>query len=198
MVPVSPMRTAAIAVLAAACCLAAPPAAPAKEDVRARLDAPRALADATPGSRLRVSWTLNAAPRMPLRGRVSTAELKAGFGAGGVYIAVRGDGSPARIFPAVSPGPGYPRGRYAAHVVVPRGGVSSVAIGLDGWRYAPGQARIPADVFFPIENDPFRVAQRGSPDPSPWPWLAAGALLLAALTAGLTAAARRHPAPRPG
>ena len=191
------MRT-AVALLVAAWCLAAPPVASAKGDVRARLDAPHALADAAPGSRLRVSWTLSGAPGLPEPGHRSVAELRRAFGASGVYIAVRGDGSPARIFSAVSPGPGYPRGRYVANVVIPRGGIAGVRIGLDGWSFVRGQPRTEADVFFPIENDPFPVTQRDSPDPWPWPWIAAGALLLAALAAGRTVAARRYPASRPG
>lgn len=192
-------RTAAAVLLVGAACLGVPATAPAKEDVRARLDAPHALARAEPGSRLRVAWTLSAAPRLPLKGRRSAAAPKGGFGASGVYIAVRGDGASTRIFRAASPGPGYPRGRYVANVEVPRGGASGVRIGLDGWRYVPGQPRVEADVFFPIDNDPFApAAPRDPPEASPVPWVAGGALLLAVSAAGLKLAARRYALTPPG
>ena len=49
----------------------------------------------------------------------------------------------SQIVPARPPGGarGYPAGRYVADVTVPRGPIASLAIGLEGYRFATGSRR---------------------------------------------------------
>jgi len=109
----------------------------AKEGVAARLENPSAL-HAPSGTRVMLAWTLRAG--------------KQPFGASGVYVRLRGRSgitTTARASDLGKPG------RYRAHVLIPRGGVRSIIIGLIGWTSGPhGTKR--ADMFFPITNDPTR------------------------------------------
>lgn len=113
--------------LAAAAALAAAPAG-AKEGVGARV----VSAEARPGARVAVVWTLST---------VDGRERRP-FNAGGVFIRLAGPagrGSP-RTFAAQ-----WPIGRYRAVVRVPAGGVRRVEIGLLGWNDAG-----PAPLLFPV------------------------------------------------
>jgi len=65
-----------------------------------------------------------------------------------VYVRLRGCASTISGADAV----GLGRGRYSARVVVPRGGVRSVGIGLRGWNFGVTTRR--ADVSYPIVNRP--------------------------------------------
>jgi hypothetical protein len=128
------MRRLALVVMFA---LVAAGSAGAKENVEATILS-RIPTDATPGSILRIEWRL--------------AELGSGrpFGAGGIFIRLigRGGASTAADAEAIRPG------RFAAHVVVPGGGIRRIRIGLHGLTSdAHGTRR--ADVFFRIVNNPF-------------------------------------------
>jgi hypothetical protein len=121
--PVAP-----VALLVVAGALLAMPAA-AKEGVRARLDEPVRLG-AAPGKTIRVAWKL-------------VDDEARSFGASGIYLRVSRCGrSPLRIA-ATSRG----RGRYAARVRVPKGGIRKLLVGLKGWRIV-GEQRQRADVLF--------------------------------------------------
>jgi hypothetical protein len=172
-----------------ACILVAAAPAYGKGDVRATLENPMQLQRAVPGERVRIAWTLTEAQLPPLTapGRVAPRP----FGASGVYIRVRGKvREPPEIFAANS-GPLASRaGRYAAVVTVPSDGIAAIAIGLEGYRTLPGQASTRADVFFPIANDPFTVANASVATTSsaagasaPWIPLAAGLAVLGMLLA---------------
>ena len=127
------MKLAAVVLVAAT--LAAP-AALAKEGVVARLQNPATLRSPA-GTRVALIWTLRAGKQQ--------------FGASGVYVRLRGRSGAVSTAFAATLGPG----RYRARVVIPRGGVGSIAIGLEGWSSSPtGTHR--ADVSFPIANDPTR------------------------------------------
>ena len=114
--------------------LAAAAIAGAKEGVVARLENPAALR-APAGTAISLDWTLLVGSRP--------------FGAGGIYVRVRGcagtvSGGDARWLG---------RGRYRARVVIPRGGARSVGIGLRGWTSGAGGTRR-ADMSIPILNRP--------------------------------------------
>lgn len=191
-------RPCAAVVSSLACLLVAATSADGKEGVRATLEYPALLTRAAPGEHVRIAWELNEAPRLPIRGALPR-ERPVPFGATGVYVRVTGaaGGTPAD-FPARSPahpGFGYPRGRYVADVMVPQGGIASLTIGLEGFRYVRGEAPVRSDVFFPIDNDPFAAgratasADAGDGLSPPWGLLAAGLAALAVL-GGLLAARR--------
>jgi hypothetical protein len=138
-----------------------------KERVRARLDAPLAVA-AAPGETITIAWTLTEqGERRP-------------FGAGGVFVRLfSASGEEATKSRATEVAPG----RYTAAIKVPQGGVGGIEIGLEGTRYIGGRAE-DADLSFPLDNDPFAApAVRAARSPAPWlataAVLAAVALLLA-------------------
>jgi len=162
-----------VALIAALGCalLAATPAA-GKDGVRATLENPGQLSQAAAGERVRVAWTLGSAaqgPALATPGRIAPR----GFGASGVYVRIRrASGAAPQV---VSARPGSPAGRYVADVTIPEGGISSIAIGLEGYRYVRGQAPARADVLFAIDNDPF--AAGSTTDGVSAPWLAPAAVL---------------------
>ena len=152
------MKLCAIAHVAALLGAVAPPAASAKEGVRATLADPAALAHARPGARVPITFELADAGGHP-------------FGGGGIYLRLRGARGTVLDIPTQDAG----RGRYVAMVTVPAGGVAAVTVGLPGWRFATGQRPVRADMVFGVTN--FAAAPRRPPDataPS-WALLAAGA-----------------------
>ena len=133
--------TLSLVVAALAAGAAAVPAA-GKDGVRATL-ATRVPLAADQGARLRVAWTLTYAD-----------EGGAGkpFGANGVFVRlVSASGAPAQT--GFAPTGSHAGGRYAATVLVPRGGIGDVEIGLVGMSSGEGGTRR-ADMLFPITNDP--------------------------------------------
>jgi hypothetical protein len=70
------------------------------------------------------------------------------FGAGDVFVRLR-SASGAAAKEAFDSQGAHPTGEYAATVVVPKGGVGKVEIGLRGWATGPSRTRR-ADVLFPI------------------------------------------------
>jgi hypothetical protein len=125
----------ALGLLAAAlAALAAALPAAGKEGVVARLTTSVPL-HASPGTRLEVAWTLtypdaNGRPRP--------------FGANGVFVRLlSATGAAATI--GFAPVGAYPTGEYRATVVVPKGGIGRLEIGLRG--RANGR---PSDVLFPV------------------------------------------------
>jgi hypothetical protein len=170
-----------IALLAGALtCLAAAPIAAGKGDVRARLTTPVAL-DAAAGTPLHLAWTLRS-PDGP-------------FGAGGVFVELRGAGGRTAVGRARDSD-----GGYDARVTVPEGGIAAIRIGVEGLRYsggAPGSptaVATPAPFFFPIENDPIGGGPSSPPgDSLPlWAVLAAALAVLAALFAARRAITGRR------
>lgn len=121
-----------VVVLAAA--LVAAPAALGKDGVRATLTTPIRL-DAAPGTTLHVGWKLAARDGTP-------------FGGGDVFVRLRSaTGAPAETA-YVNGG-----GTFAADVVVPKGGIGDVQIGIRGWSSGPDGTH-EAPMMFPITNDP--------------------------------------------
>jgi hypothetical protein len=117
-----------LSVLVAAAVLLTIPAA-AKEDVRAKLDAPVRLG-AAPGETIKVAWHL-----VDRDGRR--------FGASGIYLrVVRCGRRPITVTAAEESG-----GGYSARVKVPRGGIRRLLVGLQGWRII-GADKQRADRFF--------------------------------------------------
>src|SRR5438132_879342 len=111
----------------------------AKEGVKATLTSTIPL-DAKPGERLRVSWTLSyveAGKRHP-------------FGASGVFVRLRSRSGAAPSVGVASADNGW----YSATVVVPKGGIGDVQVGLRGE---------PSDALFPITNDPLPGSQHITP-----------------------------------
>jgi hypothetical protein len=196
-----PHRVILVAVVAATLAGAAP--ALAKDGVRATLEDPAALTRAVQGEALTIAWTLNGAPQMPVAGGERVPAHP--FGASGVYVSVgsAAGGTPAVVAAHPPRGSrGYPAGRYLADVTVPRGGIGSLAIGLEGQRIVTGHAPVRADHFFPIANDPFPANGRradgrdGSDDGLPWAPLGAVVLALAlACALALVAISRRATKP---
>ena len=162
--------------------LAAALPAAAKEGVRATLTT-RVPLDAPAGTRLEVAWKL-----------ASRAEDgRRPFGAIGVFVRLR-SASGGRAEIGVAPIGSHSNGEYAASVVVPKGGIGDVEIGLHGW--ADGT---PADVLFPITNDPvpgvIRIASTDSAASTTWiVLLVAGSLATPAVLA--IALVRRRTFPR--
>lgn len=118
------MRTARLItlVIAAVALLALP--ASAKEGVRAKLEGTVRLG-AAPGKTMNVAW------------RLVDADGRA-FGASGIYLRVsRCAGAPARRVNARALG----GGRFSARVVVPRGGIRELRVGLVGWQITEGRTR---------------------------------------------------------
>jgi hypothetical protein len=178
------------------CAVVATPSALGKDGVRARVEAPVSLA-AAPGSTLTIVWTLSS----------TEGGRRRPFGAAEVFVRLR-SASGGKSTKAHGQG-GI--GRYVARVTVPRGGIGGIDFGLEGMRYlggGPGRGRPEdADVYFPLDNDPFAVpagAARGSRTQRRAAadtgrrvvlWLGAAGLL-GALALGLTA--RRARASRAG
>ncbi len=186
-----------IALLAsAACSLSMIAPAAAKAPTHAVLENPGRLAQATAGQRIPVIWTLDTAARLRTPPGHDSA-LPRGFGG---YLRARGADGTAPLTVAARPAAagvrGYPAGRYLAELTVPRGGVSSIEIGVRA-TYATDRGPFFAEDPIAIGNDPFAHA-RGTagigadPGRGP-PWGVFGAVLagLALLAAGRALSARR-------
>jgi hypothetical protein len=180
------MRAVTIAALVlAAAAFAVVPAA-AKDGVHATLTTKVPL-DAKPGSRLEVGWRL---------GYVEEGKRRP-FGALGVFVRLRS----ASGAPDATGFAGEDSGNFVATVVVPRGGIGDVQIGLRGYTSgAYGSGR--SDLLFPITNDPLPgVPRAASSPPAPptrepaeggtkgWMFVVAAGLLL---MIGATALTRRR------
>jgi len=125
--------------VAGAALVAALPAA-AKEGVKATLTT-RIPLDAKPGTKLDVAWSL---AFLDEHGR------RQPFGAGGVFVRLlSASGAGAETGVADETG----TGEYTAKVVVPKGGIGDVQIGIHAWVSSPSGTR-PSDGLFPITNDP--------------------------------------------
>jgi hypothetical protein len=145
-------RFALAALAAAAAALVAALPALGKEGVKATL-LTRIPLDAPAGTRLDVAWTLT----YPDHGR------RRPFGAGGVFIRLRSAAG-------ASAGTGFAGGdgTYRATVVVPKGGIGDVQIGLQGWTSGPSGTH-ESNLLFPITNDPLPGAARSN---RTWPsWI---------------------------
>jgi hypothetical protein len=156
------VRSLRVIVVVCVAALFVAPAALGKEGVRATLTTPLPL-DASPGTTLHVGWKL--------ANRDGTS-----FGGGDVFVRLRSaTGSQAQT--AYTSG----GGTFAADVVVPKGGIGDVQIGIRGWSSGPDGTH-EAPMFFPITNDPMPgPAQISAPTkPTRWPvLLVAFGLLLA-------------------
>ena len=129
--------------------------------------------DAPAGTRLEVAWRLTYFDH----GR------RRAFGAGGVFIRLR---SAAGRSTATEFANGD--GVYRATLVVPKGGIEDVQIGLQGWTSGPGGTR-KSDLLFPITNDPLPGAVRSDRS---WPsWVVVLVAAPLALLAVLVARQRR-------
>lgn len=183
------MRRFALAALAAAAValVAALPAA-GKEGVQATL-LTRIPLDAPAGTRLHVAWRLTYLDH----GR------RRGFGAGGVFVRLR-----SAAGAGAETGFASGDGAYRTTVVVPKGGIGDVQIGLQGWTNGPAGTR-ESDALFPITNDPLPgAAARSDRD---WPsWLVALVAAPLAVLAVLVVRQRRpvrkarfrpHPSSKP-
>jgi hypothetical protein len=184
--------TLSLLVTAIAAGVAALPAA-AKEGVKAKL-ATNVPLHAEPGARLRVAWTLTYAEG-DMRGQA--------FGANGVFVRLL-SASGARAETGFAPTGAHAMGEYAATVVVPKGGIGDVEIGLLGWTTGAGGAR-GSDLLFPITNDPLpgsvRVAsppsekavfERAGGSSTAWIFVVGLASLLALCALAVAVARRKH------
>jgi hypothetical protein len=158
-----------LAVLAVACwsLLAAGSVALGKENVTARLLIPLRL-DAAPGEKITVVWALGGADEHGQRQP---------FNAIGVFVRLL-SASGGRPTVGFATPDAHPQGRYDAQVVVPKGGIGGIQIGLGG----AGDVGI-GETLFPLGNDPFAASARGVDKQVPT-WLAlAGALALLGMLA---------------
>ena len=131
-----------LAGLGAAAALIVAPAAKAKENVKATLIT-RIPLDAPAGTELRVAWRLFSLGEK--------GEQKP-IGANGVFVRLL-SASGGASEEGVAPSGSYRTGEYQATVVVPKGGIRDVQLGLQGWvSDANGTRR--SDLIFPITNDP--------------------------------------------
>jgi hypothetical protein len=133
--------------------LLAPPAAPAKEGVRATLIGAVAV-DARPGERITMAWKLEDA-----RGRP--------FGASGLFVRLR-SAVGGRAVTAITDG----SGRFAVRMTVPEGGIGAIEFGLRGGGSSPDgdrgrtcsshsrTTRLPARRFGPLGGPPARRPTR--------------------------------------
>jgi len=97
-------------------------------------------ATASPGTRVRITWTLWSRNR---------DGQSVPFDSGGIFARIV---NPART--AASTAPAHGRGgRYSAIIRVPRGGIGRVQVGILATRFGPNATRT-ARVLFPITNYP--------------------------------------------
>jgi hypothetical protein len=162
---------------AATALVAALPAA-GKEGVEATL-LTRIPLDAPAGTRLEVAWTLSYRDH----GR------RRPFGAGGVFVRLR-SAAGAGAETGFASGSGH----YKATVVVPKGGIGDVQIGLRGWTNGPSGTR-ESDALFPISNDPLPGAARVSAPSRHTDWPGWIVVLVAAPLAVLAVLAVRQRRP---
>ncbi|HEX8156399.1 MAG TPA: hypothetical protein VF526_03335 [Solirubrobacteraceae bacterium] len=167
---------------------AAPPAV-GKEAVRATIDISDAALRAPAGTKIRIAWTLSAPARWPPGTRPTQEVRREPFGASGLYVRLDSKTGGA---PTIAYGHG-PTGRYTATAIVPQGGIGGIDLGLEGVTSVAGEAPRRADVFFPIDNDPFATgAQRASGGAPPLLWIGWGLLVCIALVVGARHARRRR------
>ncbi|MDX6708154.1 MAG: hypothetical protein QOI48_4000 [Solirubrobacteraceae bacterium] len=167
--------------------LAAAPTAVGKEAVRAAIDISDAALQASAGTRISIGWTLTAPVRWPPGTRPTQHAMRKPFGASGLYVRLDSKSGGA---PAIAYGHG-PTGRYTATATVPEGGIGGIELGLEGVRTVAGKAPQRADVFFPIDNDPFATgAARDSGGAPPLLWIGWGLLVCIALIVGARRARR--------
>jgi hypothetical protein len=150
-----------------------------KEGVEATL-LTRVPLDAPAGTRLHVAWTLTYLDH----GR------RRRFGANGVFVRLRSAA-------AASAETGFASGDgdYRATVVVPKGGIGDVQIGLRGWTSGPSGTH-ESDALFPITNDPLPGTRRALASDTGWPrWIVVVVSALGAFAVCGTAlvARRRRP-----
>jgi hypothetical protein len=119
-------------------------AAPAKEGAVARLTTQLPLR-AAPGTMIRVGWTVTVPDGHGHR---------RGFGAEGMFVRLLSR-TGARPTTADGRASSTAVGRYWARIVVPKGGMGGIRFGLRGWN-DHGEA----DVFFPLQNDPFKAKRK--------------------------------------
>ena len=132
---------AVLALVAVTASAVAATATPAKEGVLARVLTPISRS-AEPGTMVRVVWTLYHVD----------AGKRVLFNASGVFIRLFGpSGSHSTRVYATQP----ELGRYRAAVMVPRGGVRRVVIGLMGTSCGPDSCR-PSPAIFGIVGQPLR------------------------------------------
>ena len=177
-----------LACVAAALAVAAPAAG--KEGVRARIAISAASLQAAPGTKVEVSWTLSAPPRWTDPARPAANAPRKKFGASGLYVRLD---SRTGAAPTIAYGHG-PSGRYSATATVPAGGIGGIALGLEGVRIVKGRPPQRADVFFPIETDPFATgatSRDGGATP-PLLWIGWGLVVVLALVVGMRRARRRR------
>ena len=118
--------------------------------------------DASAGTDLHVAWSLAYPGGRP-------------FGANGVYVRLV-SASGGNTETGVASGGAYRTGEYAANVVVPKGGIGDVVIGLRGWTSgATGTHR--SDAFFPITNEPGAGVVSSRPGSPTWIVILAAGLL---------------------
>ena len=127
------MRTARLITLAIAAVVLLSWPAYAKQGVRAKLEA-TARVDAAAGQSIRIAWRLVDAGGRP-------------FAASGIYLRVTRCAGGARRVNARELG----RGRFSARVVVPRGAIRDLRVGLVGWRIQPGEKARRADRLFAFD-----------------------------------------------
>ena len=164
--------------------------ATAKDGVAATLST-RVPRNAEPGTRVHVAWTLTYAEG-ERRGQR--------FDASGIFVRLA-SASGASPETAFADDRAQSDGRYAATVVVPKGGIGDVEIGLVGWSSGPTGTRR-ADILFPITNDPLpgppRVSSNASGseasdgDATQWLLFAAVASLVAVSLASVAVSRRRR------
>ena len=145
-----------LVVTALAAALSAFPAA-GKEGVEATL-ASHVPLDAEPGARLTIRWTL---------AYFDEERKRRPFGANGVFVRLVSM-TGARAETGLAPIGAHSAGEYAANVVVPKGGIGDIEIGLRGVASGPGGTKS-SDLLFPITNDPVPGSARASPSASAEP-----------------------------
>jgi hypothetical protein len=156
------VRSLRVIVVVCVAALLVAPAALGKEGVRATLTTPVPL-DASPGTTLHVGWKLANRDGTP-------------FGGGDVFVRLRSATGFQAQTAYTSGG-----GTFAADVVVPKGGIGDVQIGIRGWSSGPDGTH-EAPKFFPITNDPMPGPAQISAPTKPTRWtvlLVAFGLLLA-------------------
>lgn len=129
----------AFALVVVVAALAVVALAPAKEGARARLTTILPLGSA-PGTTLHIRWTValpDGKGSRPFRARGMFVRLLSKTGA-----------SPTTGFAG---GSMHAKGRYAAAVRVPAGGIGGIRMGLRGWNNLGDTGGL----LFPVENDPF-------------------------------------------
>jgi hypothetical protein len=161
----------------------------AKEGVRATLTTNIPLG-APEGTQLEVSWRLFF---------LGEKEQRKPFKASGVFVRLRSTFG-AQTKDGFALGGAHPTGHYHATVVVPKGGIGDVEIGLEGWSSdASGTRR--SDALFSITNDPLPGGGIAAPassggDSSSWGLIGMGGLAVAAVLGVALVLGRRAGLPR--